>query len=145
LADLVQRHLPSAPRTDVGSLVVWIPSDEDPDFLVSEVRRAIYRLALPIRERVELPQEWCVMVPPGLPADVRSRIDAEIRSVVADGLPIVEQAEARPDVRTVWVLFVDAQGFVRSAGSADVALPDEVRVWARHYRPPVLPGERARR
>ncbi len=145
LADLVQRHLPSAPRTDVGSLVVWIPSDEDPDFLVSEVRRAIYRLALPIRERVELPQEWCVMVPPGLPADVRSRIDAEIRSVVADGLPIVEQAEARPDVRSVWVLFVDAQGFVRSAGSADVALPDEVRVWARHYRPPVLPGERARR
>ncbi|MGA0870961.1 MAG: hypothetical protein ACO3UM_18695, partial [Planctomycetota bacterium] len=115
LADLVQRQLPGAPRTDVGALVVWVPSEDDPDFLVSEVRRAIYRLALPIRERVELPQEWCVMLPPGLPDDVRTRIDAEIRSVVPDGLPLAEQAEARPGVRSVWVLFVDAQGFVRSA------------------------------
>ena len=136
---------PGAPRTPVGSLVVWIPSDDDHDYLVSEVRRATYRLALPIRERVELPQEWCVMLPPGLPAEVRARIDKEIRSVLPDGLPLVEQAEARPGVSSVWVLFVDAQGFVRSAGSADVALPDEVRVWARHYRPPVLPGARALR
>ena len=145
LFDLVQRPLPGAPRTPVGSLVVWIPSDDDHDYLVSEVRRATYRLALPIRERVELPQEWCVMLPPGLPAEVRARIDKEIRSVLPDGLPLVEQAEARPGVSSVWVLFVDAQGFVRSAGSADVALPDEVRVWARHYRPPVLPGARALR
>jgi hypothetical protein len=145
LADLVQRELPGAPRTETGAIVVWIPSEEDHDYLVSEVRRAMYRLALPIREKVELPQEWCVMLPPDLPPEVRKRIDDEIRSVVPEGLPLVEQSESRPGVSSVWVLFVDAQGFVRSAGSADVALPDGVRVWARHYRPPVLPGARALR
>jgi hypothetical protein len=145
LEDLFQRRLGAVPAGPSGGIVVWLPRDEDHTYLVGEARRALIRLAKPLRDRLDFPQPWSVMVPADLPAEVRAALDVEIRALVPDGLPFVDHVRLAAPERSVWVLFVDAQRVVRAAGTAEIAMPDAVRTWARLYRPPVEPGAPARR
>lgn len=137
ILSMVRRPLPGVPVAENGTIVVWIPRDADTEYLVNEARRALLRLAKPLKDPLHYPQRWVLMVPADLPEEARADIDRVVRTIEPDGLAFVPHVRVRPPEDEVWVLFVDAQGVLRAAGSAEVAIPRSVAGWARRYRPPV--------
>lgn len=135
--DLLHRPLHGVPLSPVGTLVLWVPRSDDPVWLGDHVAHWLRTLSKAMRDALTYPQPWVLMVPPKLPAETLTKIQSVARETYGKELLVVVDPRSDAPEDDVHVLFVDARGALRAAGSGgEMALPGEVATWARLSRPP---------
>ncbi len=134
IPSLVRRAVGGFPAQRDGTLVLWLPDDDDVEWLVRETRRVFRRMSLGMEPSVDHPQQWVVMVPRGLPEAVVKELREFAEPHLAGRYELREHVRADAPDREHQVLFVDDAGVIRAAGVPEGGLPPDVASWARHYR-----------
>ncbi|MGE0144306.1 MAG: hypothetical protein AB7I19_12135 [Planctomycetota bacterium] len=135
--DLHQRVMPGAPRSPNGTIVVWIPKEDDEEFLLESVEHWLRAMQRNLRDTLAYPQPWAIMVAESTPPETRAKLATIAKDVAGRAMEVVTDPRKGVTDEDIWVLFVDARGVLRVARSGgETALPREVAHWARRYRSP---------
>ncbi|MFQ5505537.1 MAG: hypothetical protein ACE5F1_12170 [Planctomycetota bacterium] len=157
LKELLGRPVRGIPRSEHGTIVVWLPArvpdpaeqkpDEGAEAGLHQSRRSripeLRHLDLALRMMKRLldsplhyPQLWVLAVPSRMAIREQRRLRALLKRRTQLAFDHIEHRRTKPFEKRPWILFVDAMGVLRAAARLGKGggLPGNIERWARVYR-----------
>ncbi|MEC7582803.1 MAG: hypothetical protein VYE77_00665 [Planctomycetota bacterium] len=130
-------HLPTRglPHDPLGTLILWIPPEEQGE-PVPQLDRMLPVLAKLLRDRTSFPQSWRLLVPGPMSQERADEMLTKLRELgEREDITALRHSIKEPFTGNPWVLFIDNAGLLRAAAEiGDPALHARVQRWARMFR-----------
>lgn len=135
LDDLLLLPTRGIPTAAHGTLLLWLPPADGDNDPIADLPRALPVLAKLLKDTVDYPQPWLLVVPKGTAKAKLDEVQGRLAEFRPQPLPVLEHLVKKPFTGEPWVMFVDATGVLRAAAEmGDPGIFTRVQHWAGLFR-----------